>query len=354
MTKPLISVISIIYKVEPYLRQCLESMRKLTYPELELILVVGRSGSTTASADDNCLQIAEEFAAKDPRFKIITCVAAGVSDARNRGLDAAKGEYIGFVDGDDFVDPGIYDRLYDNMVSFDADISVCGKYDEYADGTNNGLLAGETVSKAAGDALSPKTEPELLSSKEAAGMLLTGGGFFFHSWDKLFKVGLFDGIRFPEDKYLEDRYTIGDIILKAERIVYDRTPLYHFRVRTDSMSHHKRMSEMNSDADTVFVTKTLSKYPDLYDEAENYLLYGHITCIQNALISGEFKREEEKRHFDYIREHRKSAGKNPFVNRNTRIKAFLSLHSLFLLKLITLRGKHRQAEPAAFTISRPG
>ena len=66
MTKPLISVISIIYKVEPYLRQCLESMRKLTYPELELILVVGRSGSTTAGADDNCLQIAEEFAAKDP------------------------------------------------------------------------------------------------------------------------------------------------------------------------------------------------------------------------------------------------------------------------------------------------
>jgi len=354
MTKPLISVISIIYKVEPYLRQCLDSMQKLTYPNLELILVVGQSGRSGPGADDSCLEIAEEFAAADPRFRIIKCIAAGVSDARNRGLDAATGEYIGFVDGDDFVEPGMFDRLYDNIAAFEADISVCGKYDEYADGTKNALSAGETVSKAAGGALSPKTEPELLSSKDAARMLLTGGGFFFHSWDKLFKAEMFKGIRFPEDKYLEDRYTIGDIILNAERIVYDRTPFYHFRVRTDSVSHHKKMSEMNSDADTVFTSKVLSKYPDLYDEAENYLLYGHITCIQNALVSGEFDREEEKRHFDYIREHRKSALKNIYVNPNTRVKTFLSLHCLFLLKLITLRGKHRQAESEAFTISRPG
>ena len=342
MTKPLISVISIIYKVEPYLRQCLESLEKLTYPNLELILVVGQSGKGP-DTDDNCLQIAEEFVSKDPRFKILTCIASGVSDARNRGLDAAGGEYIGFVDGDDFVDPGMYDRLYDNMVSYDADISVCGKYEEYADGAYGVESSG---SRAAGE----KREPELLSSKEAAGMLIGGSGFFFHSWDKLFKAELFAGKRFPEDKYLEDRYTIGDIILKAERIVYDRTPFYHFRVRTDSVSHHKRMSEMNSDADTVFVSKVLTRYPELYDEAENYLLYGHITCIQNALVSGEFRKEEEKRHFDYIREHRKSTRTNIYVNLNTRVKAFLSLHSLFLLKLVTLWGKRKQGGSRAFTI----
>ncbi len=320
-------MISIIYNVEPYLRQCLDSLSKLTYPELELILVVGQNRDR--DKNDRCLEIAEEYAERDRRFKIVTCIAAGASDARNRGLDAATGDYIGFVDGDDFVEPDMYDRLFENMVSFKGDISVCGKFSEYPD---RSLAENGPV----------RERPEFLTSKEAAGMLLKGGGFFFHSWDKLFKAVLFEGIRFPEDKYLEDRYTIGDIILKAERIVYDRTPLYHFRVRTGSLSRHKKMSEMNSDADTVFVSKVLEKYPELYNEAEAYLLYGHITCVQNALVSGEYKRSEEEKHFKYIREHERSAAKNPFVNRNTRVKAFLALRSLPLLKLITIRGKRKQ------------
>ncbi len=309
-------------------------MRGLTYPELEYILVVGLDKIT--GKDDGCLQIAEEYAALDGRFKIIACPAAGVSDARNRGLDAAKGEYIGFVDGDDYVEPGMYDRLYDNMISFNADVSVIGKYDEYPDESTVGTPG---VGKP----------PELLTSKEAVQMLMNGSGFFFHGWDKLFKAELFEGIRFPEDKYVEDRYVVGEIMLKAERIIYDRTPLYHFRVSSDSFSRHKKISEMNSEADTVFAARVLTKYPELCDETENYLLYGHITCLQNALMSGEFNREEEKVHFDYIREHEKNAGRNPFVSKNTRIKTFLSLRCLPLLKFITLRAKRRQDSVTKFT-----
>lgn len=341
MKKPLISVISIIYGVEPYIRECLTSLSALTYPELELILVVGQKESTNEKgervlSDDGCLSVAEEFASKDPRFKIVSCIANGVSDARNRGLDAASGEYIGFVDGDDYVEPAMYDRLYDNLAANNADISVCGKYSEYP---------GRSVA----DSHEDRSHPEILSPGEAAAMILRGDGFFFHCWDKLFNAGLFNGIRFPEDKYVEDRYVTGDLILNARKIVYDRAPLYHFRVRTDSMSRHKKISEINSDADTIFAGKVLERFPELRNEAEAYLLYGHITCLQNALISGEFSREEEKHHFEYIRTHKDSIKHNPFVSGNTRIKAFLSLHFLPGLRLITLRGKRKQDSKEKFS-----
>ncbi|MBQ7724120.1 MAG: glycosyltransferase [Lachnospiraceae bacterium] len=341
MSKPLISVISIIHMVGPYFSECLHSLKALTYPNLEIILVVGLKEKKEPDGkvrfyDDGCLKMAEEAATSDRRFRIIRCVAAGVSDARNRGLDAATGEFIGFVDGDDYVEPDMYDRLYDNIVKYKADISVCGKFSEYP---------GESIK----DEL--KAGPELLTPVDGVKMLMQNNGFFFHSWDKLFKAGLFDGIRFPEDKYLEDRYVIGNLVAESSAIVYDRTPLYHFRVRTDSMSHLKKMSELNSDADMAFSGYAVSKFPELKDTAEAFCIYGHITCIQNALTEGYFVREEEERHFTYVREHRKSAFKNPYVSRNTKVKIFLTLHCLPLLKLITLRGKKRQKDRQGFTVN---
>lgn len=339
MSKPLISVISIIYMVEPYFRQCLESLKALTYPNLELILVVGMREETDSKGnktlcDDGCLAMAEEAAANDRRFKIVKCIAAGVGDARNRGLNAASGEYIGFVDGDDYVEPDMYDRLYDNLNKYGGDISVCGKFSEYP---------GETVRE---DVIG---DPEVLTPEKGVRMLMENTGFFFHSWDKLFKAEIFNGIRFPEDRYLEDRYVIGNLIADASAIIYDRTPLYHFRVRTDSVSHLKRMCELNSDADMVFSEYAVERFPGLKDTAEAFLIYGHITCIQNALIERYFQRSEEEKHFSYIREHKDSAFKNPHVNRNTRIKILFTLYALPLLKILTLMGKKKRKERRGFT-----
>lgn len=333
MAEKLISVISIIYDVAPYLKECLESLSSLKYPALEILLIVGgkeEKGPDGGSSVDykGCLEIAEEYAKKDSRFRVITCVANGAGDARNRGLNAAKGAYIGFVDGDDFVNPEMYDRLFENLKHKDADISICGHFREYPDHR-------EVFDKDA------DRGAKLLSRKEGVKTLLRGDSFFFHSWDKLFKAECFKDLRFPEDRYLEDRYTIGDIFLKADRIVYDTAPLYHFRIRSDSLSRIKNMSELNSDADTYFCEQVLKQFPELSNEVEACLFYGHITCIQNALTEGYFDRKEAEKHFRYIREHRKSISKNPEAGLNTRIKGFLSLHCLFLLKLITLFGKKK-------------
>ncbi len=340
MDDKLISVISIKYDVEPYLKECLESLSSLKYPELEIILVVGGKEEKTPDGESRidykgCLELAESYAEKDSRFRVITCVASGAGDARNRGLRAAKGAYIGFVDGDDFVEPDIYDRLFENISKNNGDISICGHYREYTDHR-------EIYDRAAGEGA------RVLSRREAVRTLLKGDSFFFHSWDKLFKAECFEGIKYPEDLYLEDRYTIGDIFLKADRIVYDAAPLYHFRIRSDSLSRIKNMSELNTDADTCFASEVLEQFPDLENDVEACLLYGHITCIQNALVNGNFDRKEEEKHFDYIREHEKSSGANPLVGKNTRIKAFLSLRCLPLLKLITLFGKQKQKKYQSF------
>lgn len=383
MREPLISVISIIYGVAPYLRQCLESLKGLDYPELELILVIGQKETADPDGnailtDDGCLKIAGEYARKDDRFRIVTCKAAGAGNARNIGIDAARGEYIGFVDGDDFVDPDMFTKLFSNLKAYDADISVCAKYDEYPDrtavkgirlGNNTRSAAPEesrredsarptaTTGKAGEDSAHPtaaegtarEDSVRLLGPEEAVEHLISDGDFFFHCWDKLFKAELFKGVSFPEDRVLEDRFVIGDLIMKASRIVYDSTPLYHFRVRTDSLSHTKGLCEENSRADTEFCRRAVERFPGLKDRAEAYLLYGHITCVQLSLADGSYSRAKQEEHLSYIRHHAGSAFKNPFVNNNTRIKVFLSLYSPGFLKLWTEHSLKKQGKIKGFS-----
>ncbi len=423
---PKISIISIIYDIAPFLPKCLLSLGRQTYPNLEIILVVGRapkdaearrlsgtgrngghregegtSGQAEAhslsamdwsekgnediapisateykrlSGPDRCLYLARIFAARHDNVKIVTCTASGAGDARNRGLDAATGDYIGFVDGDDWVEPDMFQRLYENLVNYGASISVCGKFNEYPGESvadfpryirpnkdNSGQkkegikdVAGKEnpgIEEGGNSAFSPSgpssdggcgsldlrddsLSPELMDPEAAFRMILLGSGFFFHSWDKLFPSDLFQDVRFPSDRYLEDRYVIWRLLEKAGRIVYDRTPLYHFRIRSDSLSRIGEMAELNTAADEAFCQYLEKNYPGLKREAAAYLLYDHITCIQNKLVQGK-RKDECETHIDYVRHHIRLERNNPYMGRNTRIKAFLALHFLPGLKWLT-------------------
>ena len=325
---PKISVISIIYKVEPYLRESIESMINQTYKELEIVLVVGTGG-------DRCMEIAREYEAKDSRIKVVPCEPKGTGDARNRGLEAATGEYIGFVDGDDYASPEMFEKLFLNLEKYEADIAVCGKYSEYP-----------------GCSVPDEQKPlRQMSSKDAFEMILKGTGFFFHCWDKLFKASLFEGISFPTDRYLEDRYVVNILLERADKIVYDTQPLYHFRVRSDSLSRVDEMAEYNTDADMDFADYVLKRYPDLKNAAEAFLLYDHLTCIQNRLIHGTFTAENTAKHYDYIREHKGNMKFNPLVDFRVKLKVFLALHMKWALKKITQRSVRKAAENEKFHIS---
>ena len=115
----IISVIVPVYNVEEYLERCVDSILRQTYTNLEVILV--DDGST-----DNCPQICEQYASFDKRVRVIHQSNGGLFAARNAGIDAAKGEYLSFIDSDDFISEDMYTSLYGNLKKYDADIAACG------------------------------------------------------------------------------------------------------------------------------------------------------------------------------------------------------------------------------------
>ena len=119
--EPLISVIVPVYKVEKYLDRCVESIVNQTYDNLEIILVDDGS-------PDNCPQMCAEWAKKDERIKVVHKKNGGLSSARNAGLEAFTGEYVFFIDSDDFVELNMIENIYNYIISNDYDICVCNNY----------------------------------------------------------------------------------------------------------------------------------------------------------------------------------------------------------------------------------
>ena len=113
-----LSIIVPVYNVEPYLRRCIDSILAQTFTDFELILVDDGS-------PDNCPAICDEYAEKDPRIVVIHKQNGGLSDARNAGLDIARGEYIGFVDSDDYIDAEMYEKMYNAAIMHNSDIVSC-------------------------------------------------------------------------------------------------------------------------------------------------------------------------------------------------------------------------------------
>ncbi|MCR5773741.1 MAG: glycosyltransferase [Lachnospiraceae bacterium] len=332
--RPKISIISIIYDVAAFLPRAIESMLSQTYKELEIILVVGEK----EGRDTGDLSICRKYAEQDPRIKLIVTPAKGTGDARNHGLDAVTGDYIGFVDGDDWAEPEMFEKLYVNLKEHNARISVCGKYSEYED-------------RSEADPAGPVREMDI---EEAFDMILRGNGFFFHCWDKLFEASIFEGLRFPDDRYLEDRYVIDKALARAcedpeapkgmKGIVYDTEPLYHYRVRGNSLSRVKDMAEYNTDADTEFCEFACAAAPGLKNIADSFLLYDHLTCIQNYLLYFKGKPSDTERmqgrykeHMEFVKDIGPELKDNPEISKSLKIKRLLALYAPALLTFITAR-----------------
>ena len=121
---PKISIIVPVYNVEKYLEKCVRSILAQTFTDFELILVDDGSPDSSGAMCD-------QFAEQDQRVKVIHKENGGLSDARNAGIEIATGEYLGFVDSDDYIADDMYELLYTNIVKEDADLSICGIYDVY-------------------------------------------------------------------------------------------------------------------------------------------------------------------------------------------------------------------------------
>lgn len=211
---PKISIIVPVYDVEQFLSRCLESILSQTFQDFEVILV--NDGST-----DNSYQICLEYARRDTRVVIIDKENGGLSSARNAGLNVAKGEYIGFVDSDDYIAPDMYDLLYKNIVSYGADISICSFYLVYSDGR---IIHTK-----------PKGICKCMSNEEAIRTLLSTKQFENHAWDKLYKKALFNQIRFPENELFEDIAVMHRLLDNCRKVIYESKPEYYYVQRPGSI-----------------------------------------------------------------------------------------------------------------------
>ncbi len=318
-----ISIIIIVYKVEAYLRQCLDSVLAQSYRELEIILVVGRSPK---GDDDGCQDICREYAGKDPRIELIFCTAAGVSDARNRGLEAATGELIGFVDSDDYIDDDMFFRLASLMVKHKADIAICGRYHEFVGAT----VTEDTVA----------TGEYVMDATEALGRVLRQEGFYLHCWDKLYDARLWRTVRFPVDRYVEDRVVVDRIIGSAERIVFDPKPGYHYRERINSMSKTGDVAYNNTLANETMAAYIRENFPRLSGELDRYMVYEYITALQNVYMAGNEAADVGDPWREKLGSYDPEALKKlPF---SLRLKRFLALKCPYLLLWNTRRKNNKK------------
>ncbi len=203
----MVSVIVPIYLVEPYLAKCIDSVLGQTYGDLEVLLIDDGS-------PDNCGRICDEYAKTDPRIHVFHTENHGLSAARNVGLDHAKGEYIAFVDSDDWIEPEMIETLYRKAVETGVDVVACGVYSEYPAGTIRKQFRFQ-----GGDALHGLIEGDVGESV----------------WNKLWKAQCFSQIRFPEGMYFEDLATIFKIFAQVSAVTVPGC-FYHYRYRKNSIS----------------------------------------------------------------------------------------------------------------------
>jgi glycosyltransferase involved in cell wall biosynthesis len=237
--KPLVSVIVPIFNVELYLRKCLESLASQTYKRIEVIMVID-------AASDPSVGICSEFAQKDARFRLVDRKNAGLSDARNAGLDVAKGDLYAFVDGDDWVDARMYEKLVSALIEYDADIVQCGccrTKSEIFNSTRG--QSGKPILYAGSDII-----PKLFETGHAQpDVALTV------VWNKIYIKGMFLDFRFPDGKMFEDQFVTYINFFRAKRVVILSEILYYYRLNLNSQSQSYRTAFHHEiDAHEEFIT----------------------------------------------------------------------------------------------------
>lgn len=213
--EPLISVIVPIYKVENYLRQCIDSILRQTHKNLEIILVDDGS-------PDGCPAICDEYEKKDDRIKVIHKENGGLSDARNAGLEIATGEYIGFVDSDDWIMPDMYEYLLQGILGYQSEISYCGwvnAHEIWMDYQNE--------------------QTDKVYTRETALNELFFDRLKNFAWNKLYKAELWREVRFPVGRNFEDILTTYKLFEQAKRITILKEPKYYYRIRANGITNEK-------------------------------------------------------------------------------------------------------------------
>ena len=319
---PKISVIVPAYNIEEYIGECLESLINQTYHNLEIIVV--NDGSK-----DNTLKIIEKYASEDNRLIVINKPNGGLSSARNAGLDIMSGDYVSFIDGDDFVSIHLYDSIVriisDNM---DLDLIQYG-YCEFINGGGIKDQSSKDVNKNnANKELSFFYGADILDN-----IIVKNSPLSVLVWDKIYKKEIFRKVRFCDGKYYEDLPVSLEILFYANKIVVTRQTFYNYRkMRIGAITNEKDEKIL----DEYYIIETLiKKYKHnsyLLGIIETYsidrLLFWYVRVTNNRIPFKNRKYIIDKLH-EYIKGKRKIPIKCPFGIKYIKYKIFLYLPNVY-------------------------
>lgn len=270
MDNELISIIVPIYNVEKYLKKCLDSILAQTYTNLEIILIDDGS-------PDGCPAICDEYAEKDDRIVVIHKENGGVSSARNAGLENVSGEFIGWVDPDDYIEPNMFEELYKNIKENNSDIAICSVkhfgYENRIEKYDNSVLSGDEFLRR-----------------------ILNGKIKSYLCNKLFSKNIFDSVVFPYGENYEDHYIMHLIAEKAQKVSTIGKPLYFYRIWKKSITFSNKGKKAKA------YLKSSNNRVDYFYNSEFYVdaIQGKLSCLRTIVsdMSNKCYRKELKHLID--------------------------------------------------------
>nr|WP_302120613.1 glycosyltransferase [uncultured Ruminococcus sp.] len=306
-----ISLIVPCYNIRKYLPRCIESILAQTYKNLEIILI--SDGST-----DGTDEVIREYAKKDSRIIPIFKQNSGVSDTRNRGLDIATGDYIGFVDGDDYIEPEMYETLLKNAIENNADISHCGYQMVFPSRVDYYYNTGKKV---------------IQDNKKGIRDIIVGDYVEPSPCIKIYRKNIVNNLRMPINiKINEDVLFNFYAFVNSKKSVYEDLPFYHYILRKGSAATSK--INQNKLFDPVRVRKEIFEYSlkNLDNEIQSVAYSSYLNSIINLyrVVSNSKLKEYKEESFILKAQIKEIKGKF-MLSKRIKTERFLFFHCTGLL-----------------------
>ncbi len=317
----LVTVIVPIYNTEAFLPKCIDSLLAQTHKKLEILLIDDGS-------PDGCGRICDEYAAKDDRITVFHQENSGQAGARNFALSVATGDYISFVDSDDWIAPDTYKVMLQSIEKNACDIAACGRFS-----VKDGQISESRAFKM--------EKETVMSTEEAIGRFLTYQGLDCSPCDKLFKRELLTGLTFPMGYICEDAPFVYRAIKRAKKIVHCAKPLYYVLIRSGSTSRsafNKKSLGLYYNFKTVWEEST-EDFPTFRPECD-YLYLKNLLVLAARIAMAKGKIPDRKIINDEIRKHKKAIRQSKYLKKSYKILALaISWHiERFALKVGRLFG----------------
>ncbi len=313
----LISIIVPVYNVEPYLERCINSILGQTYANLEILLI--NDGST-----DNSGVICDEYAKKDTRIKVVHKNNGGVSSARNLGLEVATGEYIGFIDSDDYIEPTMFEELYNKAKTENADMAICGFKQVHVNGITKVNNVDFTISWE---------KENIIKNYFTQGVVKE---LMYAPVNKLYKKTFIGNLRFCEKYRMgEDILFLFQCIEKMNKIACVDGVFYNYVMRENSAMtspfSQKRLEYIYAIREIENIC--IEKHPYAVNRAKEWVYKHVLNTLRQIIVANKCEEYKEfyKENKLYLKKEIKTHKKSLSINQ--RVDYFLIMHAHWLLKL---------------------